>query len=110
MDFKFEPMVLHADLSRDHLLTKNDAVVAVIDFGDVNWGDRDYDFHYLLLDFGESFAMDVARRYGHPNLDHLLSKLRYFAMADQLGIIFEDPERPLAGQVDEAWRRLKQRV
>ena len=54
--------------------------------------------------------MDVARRYGHPNLDHLLSKLRYFALADQLGIIFEDPERPLAGQVDEAWRRLKQRV
>jgi hypothetical protein len=31
-----------------NLLATNSAVVAVIDFGDVNWGDGDYDFHYLL--------------------------------------------------------------
>ncbi len=59
-NFSFQPVVLHADLSRDHLITHNDAVAGVLDFGDVNWGDPDYDFHYLFLDFGEAFAIDVA--------------------------------------------------
>jgi hypothetical protein len=95
-----------ADLSRDHLLAMNSAVVAVIDFGDV-WGDGDYHFHCLVLDFGESFAKEVVRRYGHPNLDRLVSKLHY-AMADLIGTILEEPARTLPGQVDEAWRRLKQ--
>jgi aminoglycoside phosphotransferase (APT) family kinase protein len=43
----FQPAVLHADLGRDHILAENDSVTAVIDFGDVNWGDPDYDFMYL---------------------------------------------------------------
>ena len=80
-----------------NLLATNSAVVAVIDFGDVNWGDGDYDLHYLLLDFVESFAMEVARRYGHPNADQLVSKLRYYAMADLIGTILEDPARRWSG-------------
>jgi aminoglycoside phosphotransferase (APT) family kinase protein len=106
-NFSFQPVVLHADLSGDHLLADNDAVAAVLDFGDVNWGDRDYDFHYLFLDFGEAFAMDVARRYEHPDLQSLLSKVRYFALADQIGTILEGPGRPLEGQVDAAWAQVK---
>ena len=107
-NFSFDPVVLHADLSGDHLLMDGGLVTAVLDFGDVNWGDRDYDFHYLLLDFGPAFAMDVARRYGHPGVDQLLSKLRYFALADQLGTILEGPGRPLDGQIDAAWVRVRE--
>jgi aminoglycoside 2''-phosphotransferase len=107
-NFSFQPVVLHADLSRDHLLTDSDAVTGVLDFGDANWGDRDYDFHYLFLDFGEAFAMEVARRYGHPDPEGLMDKLRYFALADQIGTILEGPGRPLEGQVAEAWARVKQ--
>jgi aminoglycoside phosphotransferase (APT) family kinase protein len=109
-NFSFQPVVLHADLSRDHLLAENDEVLAVIDFGDVNWGDRDYDFHYLFLDFGEVFAMEVAQRYGHPDPEHLANKVRYFALADQIGTILGGHGRPLDGQVDAAWRRLRQLV
>jgi aminoglycoside phosphotransferase (APT) family kinase protein len=50
------PAILHADLSRDHILVENDTVAGVIDFGDVNWGDSDYDFMYLSVDFGFVFA------------------------------------------------------
>jgi len=107
-NFSFDPVVLHADLSGDHVLMDSDMVAGVLDFGDVNWGDRDYDFHYLFLDFGAMFAMDVARRYGHPSLDHLLSKMRYFALADQVGTILEGPGRPLDGQIDAAWVRVKE--
>jgi hypothetical protein len=41
--------------------------------------------------------MEVARRYGHPNADQLVSKLRYYAMADLIGTILEDPARPRSG-------------
>ena len=106
-NFSVQPVVLHADLSRAHLITHNDAATGVLDFGDVNWGDPDYDFLYLYLDFGEAFALDVARRYGHPDIAHLLSKLQYFALTDQIETIRESSGRPLEGQVDAAWTRMK---
>lgn len=60
-NFLFQPAVLHADLGRDHILMENDSVVAALDFGDVNWGDPDYDFMYLFVDFGQAFVEEVAR-------------------------------------------------
>jgi hypothetical protein len=77
-NFLFRPAVLHADRSRDHILVENDSVTAVIDFGDVNWGDPDYDFMYLFVEFGQAFAEEVARRYGHRDLERLISKLLFF--------------------------------
>ena len=64
-------VVLHADLSRDHILMDRNSVTGVIDFGDVNWGEADYDFMYLFTDFGVDFAEKVARRYGHGEIDRL---------------------------------------
>lgn len=105
-NFDFTPVVLHADLSREHVLANNGDVSAVIDFGDVNWGDPDYDFSYLFTDFGEHFALEVARRYGHQDPDRLAMKLRYFSLVDQIDTLLADPLRPLPGQRDAAWRRL----
>lgn len=105
-NFSFRPVVLHADFSAEHILMENMAVSGVIDFEDVSWGDPDYDFTYLFLDFGWTFVEDVARRYGHPNLDRLSSKLRFFGMIDQMDTILEDTGRALDGQKDSAWRRL----
>lgn len=107
-NFFFRPAVLHADLSQDHVLVENDSVVAVIDFGDVNWGDPDYDFMYLFNNFGQTFVREVARRYGHPNLEELVVKLRYFDLVDQIGTILYGAGRALEGQEGAAWRRLKQ--
>lgn len=106
-NFFFQPVVLHADLSRDHILAENDSVVAVIDFGDVNWGDPDYDFMYLFVDFGPAFAKEVAQRYGHRDLDRLMSKLLYFGLVDQIGTILDGAGVALEGQEDLAWLRLK---
>ena len=106
-NFLFRPAVTHADLSGDHILVENGSVVAVIDFGDINWGDPDYDFMYLLLDFGQAFVEEVARRYGHPSLEQLMAKLRYFVMTDQIGTILYGAGRALAGQEEAAWQRLR---
>jgi aminoglycoside 2''-phosphotransferase len=105
-NFSFKPAVLHADLSRDHVLMENDAVTGVVDFGDVNWGDPDYDFMYLFIEFGLAFAEEVARRYGHPDLPRLRSKLRYFGIVDQIDTILDGQAHATIDQETESWRRL----
>jgi aminoglycoside 2''-phosphotransferase len=105
--FSYAPVVLHADFSRDHILMQNATVTGVIDFGDVNWGDRDYDFMYLFLGCGLAFAEQVARRYGHPDLVGLRSKLMYFALADQIDTIVHGADLALAGQREAAWTQMK---
>ena len=107
-NFLFQPAVLHADLGRDHLLMENDSLVAAIDFGDVNWGDPDYDFMYLVVDFGQAFVEEVARRYGHRDQEKLRSKVLYFGLVDQIGTILDGRGLALEGQEDLAWLRLKQ--
>ena len=107
-NFLFRPAVLHADLGGDHVLMKDDSVVAAIDFGDVRWGDPDYDFMYLFVDFGQAFVEEVARRYGHPDLEQLGIKLQYFGLVDQIDTIVCGLGRALEGQEDAAWRRLRQ--
>jgi Phosphotransferase enzyme family len=62
-------------------------VTGVIDLSDVSFGDPDYDFSSLFIDVGEEFTSDVARRCGHPDLQLLLEKLRYFDVADQIDTI-----------------------
>jgi len=106
-NFSFHPVVLHADFSAEHILMERMAVSGAIDFEDVNWGDSDYDFMYVFVDFGWTFVEDVARRYRHPDLDRLAGKLRYFAVLDQIDTILEDAGRALKGQKDAAWRRLR---
>ena len=107
-NFLFRPVVLHADLSKDHIVMEDDSVTGVLDFGDVNWGDPDYDFMYLFVDFGQDFAEEVARRYGHPNIAQLRIKLRYFGLVDQIDTILNGVGRALEGQETAAWRRLQQ--
>jgi len=103
----FQPVVLHADFSREHIVMDDSVVSGVIDFEDVNWGDPDYDFMYLFVDFGHAFVEDAARRYGHPNVEQLRDKLHYFALVDQIQTILDGSGRALEGQEDDAWRRLK---
>jgi aminoglycoside phosphotransferase (APT) family kinase protein len=98
-----------ADLCADHLLVTDHTVTGAIDFSDVSVGDPDYDFSSLLIDVGEDFTMEVARRYGHPNLDLSKTKLRFFATADLVDTILHGDGRALKGQQELAWSRLRQR-
>jgi hypothetical protein len=63
---------------------------------------------YLFVDFGQDFAEEVARRYGHRDPERLKSKLLYFGLVDQIGTILDGTGLALKGQKDVAWFRLKQ--
>jgi aminoglycoside 2''-phosphotransferase len=109
-NFTFQPVIIHADLSGDHILIEDGAVAAIIDFGDINLGDPDYDFMYLFDSFGEEFTLSVASRYGHSNPESLPAKLRYYAASDHIGTSLYGEGLALQGQKARAWHRLKQYI
>jgi aminoglycoside 2''-phosphotransferase len=108
--FSFSPVVIHGDFGSDHVLASEGRVTGVIDFSDVAFGDPDSDFASLSADVGEGFTLDVARRYGHADLDRLAEKLRYFEIADQVDTIVKGGGWALPGQGQAAWTRLRQRL
>ncbi len=100
-------VVVHADLSRDHLLVRNQRLCSVLDFWDVSWCDPDYDFTYIYEDFGAEFTVEVASAYGHPNLKGLLLKAHYFALVDEIDAVVNGPGRAPAESIDAAWGQLR---
>lgn len=87
-NFEYEPVLLHADLSEDHILLdlKSRQVVGIIDFGDVAIGDPAYDvFPALLPDYkgqiGPNF--ESRRKFYHEIL------LPFYAII--YGQAYEDP-------------------
>lgn len=63
-NFQFEPVLIHGDLSLDHILFDKEKgeIVGIVDFGDATIGDPAYDFQ-CLLDFGEEFFLKVLSSY-----------------------------------------------
>ena len=107
-NFACEPRVLHADLSAEHILRHQGRISAILDWGDVSLGDPDYDFSYLYNDFGAAFVRAIAVDYGHPDVERLLRKCHYFAIADQIGTIAFGKDEALPGHVEAAWERLRE--
>lgn len=57
----YQPKLLHADLSCEHLLfePKKEELWGIIDFGDFQIGDPDFEYIYLLEECGEAFTVAV---------------------------------------------------
>lgn len=81
-NFANEERVIHADISLDHLLVDDGAIVGLIDFGDLAIGDPDYELCYLYNDAGAEFVAEVQRCRGRTLTDRLAAKLRFFELND----------------------------
>jgi len=79
-----ERRFIHADLSPDHWLfdAERGELSGIIDFGDCELGDPDYEYLYLLEDAGEAFTCRVLERQGVSHLEAKLRKLRYLVSFD----------------------------
>lgn len=77
---------IHADLSPDHWLfdEPRGELSGIIDFGDCELGDPDYEYLYLLEDAGEAFTRRVLSLQGKTDIDERLRKLRYLVTFDHV--------------------------
>lgn len=85
-NFNYTPVLLHNDLSNDHILIDNQThtLVGIIDFGDIAIGDPDYDLMYLRLDYGEDFLDSFLNYYPHSDVDRLKKKIKFFEFAHRV--------------------------
>lgn len=62
-NFDYTPKLIHADLSINHLLynEENEEFIGIIDFGDMQIGDLDFEYIYLLDDCGIDFTKKVIK-------------------------------------------------
>lgn len=79
-----EPRLIHADLSPDHWLydAERAELSGIIDFGDCELGDPDYEYLYLLEDAGYDFTRRVLELRGVRDVEKLMGKLRYLVTFD----------------------------
>ena len=98
-NFDYEPTVLHADLSPEHIIYDpvTRAIAGVIDFSDIVIGDPDYELHWLFANYGDRLLETYLVFNPHPAPDRLLRKLRFFDRANTvvdalIGFHRDDPE------------------
>lgn len=98
--FELTPRLIHADLSSDHLIFDDvrRELIGVIDFGDLELGDPDYEYLYLVEELGPAFARRVMTLRGVTDPDATLEKVGYYLTFDHVHLILGGLKRGL-----EAW-------
>jgi len=78
--FAFQPCLLHADFTSDHLLAEVETgrLCGVIDFGDMEWGDPAYDFAGIYVEFGQAFTEQALAHYRGDVDSTFLTRIEHF--------------------------------
>ncbi len=92
------PVLLHGDLSPDHVLCDTRAVTGIIDFGDAAVGEAAWDFVYLYEDYGPDFLARALRAYPCADPRALLARAQRLVELDavQWALRCDAEERPEA--------------
>ena len=98
-NFDYQPTLIHSDLSPEHIIYNPGtlAIAGIIDFGDVEIGDPDYELHWLFANYGDPFLQTYLDVNPHRSPDSLLRKLQFFSRANTIGDVLigfdrDDPE------------------
>ncbi|MFF3669956.1 phosphotransferase [Microtetraspora malaysiensis] len=105
--FDYEPVLIHADISLDHLLVTGTDVTGLIDFGDTAIGDPDYDLCYLWSETGPGFIRRLQELRGVPFTDSLERKLRFWELADAAEDVLHGIEHGLSEFRDQSLALLR---
>ena len=91
----FEPALLHADLSPDHIRfsVSEQRITGIIDWGDASLGDPDYELSYLYPAMGARFVEEVIRHGPRRDLEKLRRKLEFFMRHDTVDTVLVGLER-----------------
>lgn len=79
-NFSYKPVLLHADLSPEHILYDSTAkrINGIIDFGDIQIGDPAYDFVCLYEDYGAEFTERVLAAWSTSETESMLKRITFF--------------------------------
>lgn len=107
-NFSAAPVLLHNDLSADHIFVSPDnaQITGIIDFGDIGIGDGDYDLMYLLDDYGEDFVRSFLQFYPHDDHEKLFRKLYFWGLVDTLQLIAHYREEESTAEIEELLKYL----
>ncbi|MRH86854.1 phosphotransferase [Nocardia sp. SYP-A9097] len=105
-NFDYSLVLIHADVSLDHLLISGERITGIIDFGDVQIGDPDYDLCYLWPDAGPEFVRRVQDCRGLPLDERLTRKLDFWVCSDSAIDILHAVEHDLPEFLDESVQRV----
>lgn len=105
-NFDYRPVLIHADVSTDHLLVTGERITGVIDFGDLQIGDPDYDLLYLWTELGPEFVRRVQKYRGLPLDARLVAKLHFWQRADSAIDVLHGLEHDLPEFTEHSLRQL----
>ncbi|WP_147286997.1 phosphotransferase family protein [Nocardia otitidiscaviarum] len=105
-NFAYRPTLIHGDVSLDHLLIEGDRISGVIDFGDTQVGDPDYDLCYLWAEAGADFVRQVQQGRGRELDASLVRKLEFWTCADPADDILHGIENDMPDLREQSLGRL----
>jgi aminoglycoside 2''-phosphotransferase len=89
-NFCFEPKLIHADISFDHLVFDDHYTLkGLIDFGDLMLTDPDREYMYIFEEFGIEITKKIMELRGNKNIEHSLRKVYFYLVTDNLSLIDE---------------------
>jgi aminoglycoside 2''-phosphotransferase len=103
-------VLLHADFSPDHIICNEEknVIAGIIDFGDIEIGDPDYDLMYLYEDYwGEEFIGELLKYYPHRDTERLMRKLEFFSRCNTIHDVLRGIRRKDDGILQEALEELR---
>jgi len=105
----FEPVLLHGDLSPDHVLydPQNMHVTGVIDFGDMMVGDPAWDLTYLYEDYGVDFLRYFLKHYGVNEQREEVARAYRFHELDAIDWTVSAVEKEHGSEAQEGIMQLK---
>jgi aminoglycoside 2''-phosphotransferase len=112
LNFSYKPQLLHADLSPEHIIynAEKKTIEGIIDFGDVNVGDPDYDLMYLYEGLGIDFLNQLLKFYKRDDRSDLMTKLKFFRACNTVHDILIGTDSKDQSMIDKYTTRLKQQA
>jgi aminoglycoside phosphotransferase (APT) family kinase protein len=101
-------VLLHSDLKPDHVLCDGGRLRAVIDWGDVNLGDRDFDLAVFAMFFGAGMLARLLEHVPDRDRAEVLDKTRFFTTLRWTQDLAFDMQRGDRDAAASALRRLNE--
>ena len=111
-NFNYLTTLLHSDLSPEHIIYDQDekSIVGIIDFGDMEIGDPDYDLMYLYREYSLEFVQKLLKYYPHKNQGQIISKLYFLSRCNTIHDILIAVDRKDDDKLKRALDKLKTRM